>query len=626
MMSALGRLSLTALVLLLSGVSAPAQPVVPGPPKLLVQDQGWAYTRTGRFSGVGKIEDQVAVLAGSRYGFVKGLKVALDNTDPLHAEAILKDGQVYVPLSFAGYATLAKVTAPTPAPTFLRDRWVYDLPRPAYSPPSTVHTLQVNSQTWVNFADVGSALGLHVFSDESGLVCLGRNQDFGFTTHELNVHDSVITAFDTPDKIADPKVALKYLPSLPALVTPPPASNVPRAAYNLAGFNFRLLGSKPPPPGVYPRLLFSPEDIPYLQDRVKNNRVMQMSLAAAEALFSNSWWDPKTADGQYFAKLAKGEPAVETSEGHGASIYATNVDYPTNCLTSMALFCLLSGDDVHGQMAADALCNYYKAKEAKIDEILAASESEFAFVPALSGYSAAEWQGMDAVVNHLDLGLALDFAGHWMSPEQKDLMRRIIAKATYGRRTTAGNGLSHLLAVTAIEGLPGYDAEGAAADAELAQSFLDYGLDLKGMLTADGAKVGNFQFQVLGMVVLARRNDNLWGHPHWRNFLNGADAAGPTPAATAGPDPTDGGPFDTQTIMEFHAFYPDDALADRILSRRFPNFKPAGLDLTLYSAQLANETSAHMHQLKLRLPGPSYPGFVSSLLYDTDWTPPARGE
>jgi len=620
---AFGRLCLAAIVWVSSGLPLPAQPTA-GAPQLLPQNQGWAYTRTGRWSGTFKIEDQVAVFAGSRYGFVRGLKVPLDNTDPLHAEAVLKDGQVYVPVSFAAFLTLKTVTAPTPAPDYLRDRWVYDLPRPAYTPPPTARTLPVNGQTWVDFADVGQALGLHVLSDPSGLVCIGRNPDFDFTTHELNVRDSVITAFDTPDKIASAKVALKYLPALPAMVPPPPASNIPRAAYNLTGFNFRLLGSKPPSPGVYPRLLFSPEDIPFLQERVKNNRVMQMSLAAAEALFANSWWDPKTADGQYFAKLAKGEPATETSEGHAASIYSSDVNYPTNCLTSMALFCLLSGDDVHGQMAADALCNYYKAKEAKIDEILSASESEFAFVPALSGYSAAQWQGMDKLVNHLDLGLALDFAGHWMSPEQKDLMRRIIAKATYGRRPTAGNGLSHLLAVTAIEGLPGYDAEAAAADAELAQSFLDFGFDQKGLLTPDGAKAGNLQFQVLAMVVLARRNDNLWGHPHWRNFLAGAEATSPAPAV--GPDANDGGPYDTQTIMEFHAFYPDNTQADRVLAHRFPSFNPSALDLTLYSAQLANETSAHMHQLKLRLPGPSYPGFVSSLLYDTDWTPPARGE
>ena len=351
---------------------------------------------------------------------------------------------------------------------------------------------------------------------------------------------------------------------------------------------------------------------------------MQMALAEMDALFAVSWWDPKTPDGIMFQKLIKGEPTAYTSEGHGAGIFSSNVNYPTNCLVSMALFCLLSGDEPHGQDVANAIYNYYKALEPRLDKIIAASDDEIAFVPEFASYPSRVWQGMDQVVAPLDVGLALDFAGKWMTPEQKDLMRRVIVKATYGRRTTAGAGLSHLLALAAIEGLPGYDAEGYAADAELARSFLDWGLDEKGQLTAEGKQAANLQFQVLAMIVLARRGDDLWGHPHWRNFLNGAPP--PPSGGKAVIDPNDGGPYDTQTILEFRAFYPDNSLADRILSERFPKFNPANLDLTIFTAQLANETSAHLRQMKLRLPGLSYPGFVSSVLYDTDWKPPVLGE
>jgi len=410
-------------------------------------------------------------------------------------------------------------------------------------------------------------------------------------------------------------------------VAPPKPPTVPRSAYNLSGFEQKLLGTKVPAPGVYPRLLFSPDDLPNVQARIKESIVMQMSMAEMEAMFKNTWWNPGTADGQYFQKLVNGGAADYAADVKSEGIYSANVNYPTNSLVSMALFCLLADDADHGRQAATAICNYYQALEPHLTEILATSANEFAFTPSLAGFSATGWKGVDEVAAHLDLGLALDFAGKWMTPDQLDTMRRVIAKATYGRRTTAGNGLSHLLALAAIEGLPGFDAEGYAADAELAQSFLDWGLDAKGQPTAEGAKAGNLQFQILAMVVLARRGNNLWGHPHWRNFLIGAPATADRGATLAGSDPNDGGMYDTQTILEFHAFYPGDKAADAILSQRHPGFNPANLDLTLFRAQLANETAAHMRSLKLRLPGISYPGFVSPVLYDTDWKmTSSRGE
>ena len=618
-----------ALLALLGGMApiARGQPGTGQPPALLPQNNGWAYTRTGLPAGLDKIHDQFAVFVGSRYGYILGHRVALDDQDPIHAAALRQNGEIFVPAAFAACLALTDF-APTPAtPEELRDRWVYPLPHPAQTWPASVRTIQVNGRTYVDFADASALFGLTFFRDESGLACAGHKEDFSFTTHELNLHDNVLNAFDMPEKFASEQVASKYLGRLPILAPMPTPPVVPRSAYNLSGFAQKLLGTKVPAPGVYPRLLFSPDDLPGVQARLMESVVLQMSLSEMEALFKSTWWNPGTPDGQLFEKLRKGGYADYAIESRSAGIYSTNVNYPTNCLVSMALFCLLADDNVHGAQAATAICNYYQALEPRLTEILASSPNEFAFAPALAGFSATGWKGVDELAAHLDLGLALDFAGKWMTPDQIDTMRRIIAKATYGRRPTAGNGLSHLLALAAIEGLPGFDAEGYAADAEVAQNFLDWGLDAKGQPTAEGAKVGNLQFQVLAMIVLARRGDNLWGHPHWRNFLAGAPASADAGATATSPDPNDGGMYDTQTILEFHAFYPGDKAADAILSQRHPGFNPANLDLTLFRAQLANETAAHMRSLKLRLPGISYPGFVSPVLYDTDWKmTSSRGE
>jgi hypothetical protein len=616
-----------AIILLGTATTTSAQPMAGQPPALLPQDGGWAYSRTGLAAGLDKLWNQYAVFIGSRYGVVLGHRVPLDDDDILHGVPVVRDGEVYVPLTFAAYFSMKVFPPDDPAPDYLKSRWVYHVPRPAYTPPDAVKTIQVNGRTYVNLAQAGAAAGLHFFQDDSGLATVGRKPDFDFTTHELNLHDDVVSAFDMPEKFASPPVAMKYILPLPALAPAPKPPAIPRAAYNFTGFNVKLLGSKVPAPGVYPRLLFSPEDLPVLQDRVKNSRIMQMSLDEIEAMLKNTWWNPDTPDGQMFQRLVSGQLTDYTSEQRGnAGIYSSQVNYPTNCLVSMALYCLLSGDNEHGKQAAAAIYNYYKFLEPRVDDILSSSPNELVFKPALAKFSPTQWQGMDDLVAHLDLGLALDFAGHWMTPDQIDLMRRVIAKATYGRRTTAGTGLSHLLAVAAIEGLPGYDAEGYAADAELAQSFLDWGFDEKGRLTDVGEKAGNLQFQILAMVALARRGDNLWGHPHWRNFLNGAPAAAYATVAGSALDPNDGGPYDMQTIMELRAFYPDNKYADLILSRRHPSFDPAKLDLALYDAQLANENAQHLRALKLRLPGPSYPGYVPAVLYDSDWQIVTRAE
>ena len=89
------------------------------------QDQGLPYTRSAQKFAVAKIKDTVAVFAGSRYAWVHGFKVRLDDVN-WHDEAVLRDGKIYVPAAFAGVLDLAEVK-PAPAPNYLADRWVYSL-------------------------------------------------------------------------------------------------------------------------------------------------------------------------------------------------------------------------------------------------------------------------------------------------------------------------------------------------------------------------------------------------------------------------------------------------------------------------------------------------------------------
>ena len=148
--------------------------------------------------------------------------------------------------------------------------------------------------------------------------------------------------------------------------------------------------------------------------------------------------------------------------------------------------------------------------------------------------AATHWRNIHGLVAHMNLGLVADFAGKWMTPEEKDTMRRIIAKATYGRRSYGQDGpvrfrdvnwmawdLPQFLAVTAIEGLEGLIREAYASGAETVRAFCDWGIDdsRRDLSRATARRRAVFSFTLLSMVALARRGENLFGHPHWRKLL-----------------------------------------------------------------------------------------------------------
>ena len=256
---------------------------------------------------------------------------------------------------------------------------------------------------------------------------------------------------------------------------------------------------------------------------------------------------------------------------------------------------------------------------------------------------------MHGLVAHMNLGLALDFAGKWMTRDDKNAMRRIIAKATYGRRAYGedaplrfrdvnwvGWDLPQFLALTAIEGLEGFDREAYETGAETVRAFCDWGIDGSGVVfESNGKTPGSFQFITLSMVALAHRGDNLWGHPHWRRLLEGqAQMTSPDGQVTV-TSGTQYVPYSRQALSlqlvdEFKAFYPGNQVADYLLTNAMRTPAAAsdeyargwyldGFDPSLFRAQVP--------QLKrLRLPSPTYPGFVPGVLYDADWKPTARAD
>jgi hypothetical protein len=675
-------LSLFGVAGVLFGAEPPTKPVFAPPVNNPVagvhaappQDQGLPYTFSGRARGLEAIRPYIALFAnagyGSRYAYAQGHKIRLDDSQLLgdSGEALLNNGLVYVPSAFAGVLALKEIR-PAPAPAYLKARWVYSLDLPSIGLAPTMRTLACGGLTYVALEDLAQANGYQVFQDPRGLVLLSR-QPVTFSTHDTVLMDNIVTLFDTPSKLADPDIATRSIPTLRAQgkwtehvkVTQEQLNALsgpelhfagePDAHYDYSGFNAALLGSKPPAPGVYPRLLFSPDDLPALRSRMQGQKLAQKTLREWELLFRKTWWNPSTSDGQVFQKLtsdtayatlawAKNEKSPGAGvlrslfDGQKPGLTTSHVNYNTNSLTSMALYCLLSGDETHGRQAATALANYFRLLEPLLDAHLATSDSQWGVSSDAAGNSETGWRGMHGTVMHMDLAFALDFGGRWMSAEQKDFMRRFIAKATYGRldnmqaAPARQRDINHMtwhltqyLAVSAIEGLEGSDPEVLATGVESAKAFLDWGIDDHGYIfESNGKSGGGLQFQLLSMVVAERRGAKLWGHPHFRKLLTAqVHATSPNGRNTVSSGTWGGGPLSASAIDIIKAFYPEDLAADYLLNLQLPELSATSLDLGAHASKLASPIHG------VRLPGPTSPGFVFNGLYDTDWKPVSRAE
>jgi hypothetical protein len=635
------------------------------------QDIGLPYTRSAKKRAIDALKTTHALFVGSRYAYIFGYKVRLDTADILRSEAIFQDGQLFVPVAYAPLMALKSVQ-PKPIPKgleILNERWVYDIERKMMAEDPSVKTVKIKGVSYFSATEYAKSLGFQVKQFDNGLL-LFSEKPINYQNDDAVLADCIISLFDTPEKFMNPDIATQYIPTLKkqgkftehARVTPeqlklleqpePEWGETPRNTYDFTGFNAALLGSKTPKAGVYPRLLFSPEDIPMLQKHVKTNKSAMKSMIEIEILFQKTWWDPLSSDGKIFDMLASdnltGNEKVNNGFGaaayhvaaltkdHKPGIFNTHINYVSNCLTTMALYCLLTDNAVLGKKVANAITTYYKLVDAKVDEHVKMSDSEFGTTPDGANSSETQWRGMHTVVPHMDLAFSLDFAGKYMTSEQLKMMQNLIAKATYGRRANGGDGprrawrdinhltwhLTHHISLAAIEGLDGFDAEGYASGCELTRDFLEWGIDINGqMFESNGKSGGGFQFQFLAMLVQARRGDNLFGHPHLRKMLTAqVFTTSPNRKETVSSGTWGGSPLVVQTVSQLKAFFPNDKAADYLLQAQMPD-----LDLNTFDPEMHRKT-LEKDIKNVRLPSPTYPGFGLGFPYIMDWQPTSRAD
>lgn len=437
---------------------------------------------------------------------------------------------------------------------------------------------------------------------------------------------------DTPEKLADPaglreKVErLQQIDHWTKFATPEQIAlfegpeteweKIPMSAYDLSAVDKSMIGSKVPKPGVHPRVLFSPEDVPAIKRRLENSP----EWIATGVILEKTLLDPQTDDGKVFAKLASGDlegltfpnDGNQGSNGHHLfkefpkiGVYAAHVPYWPRNLHTIGFYALITGDQELGKKAANALVNYYKLREPLIDMQIARAKDPNA-EDAMPGDL---WRGMHWVAGEGHLGLAYDMTAMHMDEEQKKTMRRIINKALGGKRSYGANGpvrwrdtnwvgwdTQHGLVNLAIEGEDGYDPAITENLRDTVYGYLTHGISSQGTIFETNGKNGaGFHYAMASLVATARRgSEHLLAHPHLRKLA----ASQMQQVVPAGDRNNNNGtygcaPFGQGAFLQ--SLYPGDKAARWMVHEGKKSDTPA--DLAAYREQLRSKPVNRIHPL-----------------------------
>ena len=361
--------------------------------------------------------------------------------------------------------------------------------------------------------------------------------------------------------------------------------------------------TKTPPPGVHPRILFGPDDLPDLRRRLAETQAGRTMLQTLRGRTSGTFSNPDHWERQLFEKLAAGDTAAalvivsqKLPPSYPAGHYQPHILY---ALVMEAFDALLRDDPVQGEQVGSAIAGYARMLAPLLEEALQQPLADDVWRAKIAGPTTGQWtedQGLREIIGYHLLGYAYDFAHNFMDEAQRASVRAVIARATAGRIWEGASlphhwrnwnwvviGLGHPLLALAIEGEEGYDPRLYKLGVEIARDYLTYGVSPSGCATE---AVGYCQFGFVWgnpfIVAAARRGDNLLAHGHHRAmiewYLHSMEPFAPLsiktletdaerlehhvpPHWTSHGDGGDEGPS-VPTVMMWKHFFPDDPRID----------------------------------------------------------------
>jgi hypothetical protein len=307
----------------------------------------------------------------------------------------------------------------------------------------------------------------------------------------------------------------------------------------LDGLDPSRLG-KLPAPGVHPRILISPDQLPDLRDRLKNTNTGRLLYQALQTRLDESLRNPAYPGSRFYEVLAAGEldevkAWVEKNRGlpPGVGHYQPFL----YVMVIEALDALILEDKERGGRAASALATYSRMILPGVEKAGAGPMGDDSWraktLGSHTGASHTEQGLRDGVGGHL-LGYAYDFAFPFMNDAQRDIVRKTISTATASKLWIGARlprhfrnwnwiavGLQQPLLALAIEGEKGYDPRVYELGVQMARDYLTYGISAQGVSTE---AVGYTQFGLVWanpfFVAAQRRGADLLGHGHHRAMLD----------------------------------------------------------------------------------------------------------
>ncbi len=295
-----------------------------------------------------------------------------------------------------------------------------------------------------------------------------------------------------------------------------------------------------PAPGVHPRILFAPEDLPTIRDRLKQTEMGRQIMLIIRANLAKGIDQPGTYENQCFQALVAGDVAgfekVYASDigsnpagaGPSAALMkkaSAKWGQRDPFLTSMEMRCwaaLIDGDQARGRENAAAIATYAAHLQPRIEKAIVGKLGE------------DWWRGIrPALGSDSELAFGYDWSEPFMTPQQAATVRHVISLATAGRYTLGmdlpphwrtwnyiGMALHEPVLSLAIEGEEGYDPRIYARGIEVARDYLTYGC------TENGFGKEGIGYQTAGMshtgvllLAAANRGTNLFLHPHLQAFF-----------------------------------------------------------------------------------------------------------
>lgn len=419
---------------------------------------------------------------------------------------------------------------------------------------------------------------------------------------------------------------------------------------------------KAPAPGIHPRILFSPEDVVKIRNRVNTTETGKLAINNLRKRQAHSLHKKNTASYNVYYALLAGDlvKARQLLEDYNSAGESDGVSWhhrsQFNYIMVLEAFdCLLRGDAEHGKELALAITNLGKIYQENLDRMDKAFEDaaqnlndevnqDGNAMQSIPRLNSDTWRSgrRDAIGGEPFFAYMYDFAYNWMSKEQQATCRNML-NDYMGGKTAMGAHIPHhfrdwnwiavgsglLLNSLATEGEEGYDERVYELQKEIQTDYIKYGWSEKGM---SKEAVGYTQFgltwSIPAMVAMARRGHNLWNQKRWYNsvswYANCLQSGGGRFMSHG-----DGGRGCPKiiTMLAWKQAYPKDPLVDFVLQESIKTQNKEGDNLAdgrgylLYQLVFASDASDTDYELgkELDLPKTLFEPERASLITRSEW-------